>query len=340
MDKIKVGVNGYGVIGKRAADAIRLQKDMKLVGIAKMRADWSARLAIEKGIKLFAARPEAKEEFHAAGLRVEGDVSDLLHEVDVIVDCSPKKRGIDNKVLYDKHHKNAIFEGGEKADIAQISFNASCNFNKAVGQKRIRVISCNTTGICRSINVVKDICGVKIAHADIIRRSVDPHDCKTGPINAIIPTPTTIPSHHGQDIKTVLPEVNVITSMFTVPTTLMHVHSIMVETKSKVEIQDVLDGFANERRLRYVTAKDGIISTSQIMEMTRDKGNVRGDLYDTCIWKESVSAIDANHLCYLQTIHQEAIVIPENIDAIRAMFNLCDKETSMEKTDRSLGVQM
>ena len=340
MDKIKVGVNGYGVIGKRVADAVRLQKDMRLVGIAKMRADWSARLVIEKGIKLFAAIPEAKEEFHATGLRAEGDVSDLLQEVDVIVDCSPKKRGIENKALYDKYRKNAIFEGGEKPDIAEISFNASCNFDKAVGKKRIRVVSCNTTGLCRSINVVNDICGVKIAHADIIRRSVDPHDCKTGPINAIIPTPTTIPSHHGLDIKTVLPELNVITSMFTVPTTLMHVHSIMVETKSKVKVQDVLDGFASERRIRYVTAKDGVISTSQIMEMSRDKGNVRGDLYDICIWKESVSAIDANHLCYLQAIHQEAIVIPENIDAIRAMFNLCDKETSMGKTDKSLGVRM
>jgi len=30
---IKVGVVGFGTIGKRVADAITLQKDMKLVGI-------------------------------------------------------------------------------------------------------------------------------------------------------------------------------------------------------------------------------------------------------------------------------------------------------------------
>ena len=34
QDKIKVAVNGYGVIGKRVADAILAQPDMHLVGIA------------------------------------------------------------------------------------------------------------------------------------------------------------------------------------------------------------------------------------------------------------------------------------------------------------------
>ena len=33
MKKVKVGVNGYGVIGKRVADAVSIQDDMELVGI-------------------------------------------------------------------------------------------------------------------------------------------------------------------------------------------------------------------------------------------------------------------------------------------------------------------
>jgi len=31
---IKVGIVGYGTIGKRVADAVALQKDMKLVGVS------------------------------------------------------------------------------------------------------------------------------------------------------------------------------------------------------------------------------------------------------------------------------------------------------------------
>ena len=30
---IKVGVNGYGTIGRRVADAVKKQKDMELVGV-------------------------------------------------------------------------------------------------------------------------------------------------------------------------------------------------------------------------------------------------------------------------------------------------------------------
>ena len=33
QDKIKVAVNGYGVIGKRVADAVRAQEDLSLIHI-------------------------------------------------------------------------------------------------------------------------------------------------------------------------------------------------------------------------------------------------------------------------------------------------------------------
>ncbi|MFO7539153.1 MAG: type II glyceraldehyde-3-phosphate dehydrogenase, partial [Chloroflexota bacterium] len=34
IKKIRVAVNGYGIIGKRVADAVRVQPDMELVGVA------------------------------------------------------------------------------------------------------------------------------------------------------------------------------------------------------------------------------------------------------------------------------------------------------------------
>ena len=39
MPPIKVAVNGYGVIGKRVADAVALQPDMELVGVADVAVD-------------------------------------------------------------------------------------------------------------------------------------------------------------------------------------------------------------------------------------------------------------------------------------------------------------
>lgn len=39
MSKIKVAVSGYGVIGKRVADAVRRQEDMELIGVADVVTD-------------------------------------------------------------------------------------------------------------------------------------------------------------------------------------------------------------------------------------------------------------------------------------------------------------
>ena len=46
MKKIRVAVNGYGVIGKRIADAVALQIDMELVGIADVVTDWRIKAGI------------------------------------------------------------------------------------------------------------------------------------------------------------------------------------------------------------------------------------------------------------------------------------------------------
>ncbi|RLF70403.1 MAG: glyceraldehyde-3-phosphate dehydrogenase, partial [Thermoplasmata archaeon] len=35
--KVKVGINGYGTIGKRVADAVAAQSDMEIVGVTKTR---------------------------------------------------------------------------------------------------------------------------------------------------------------------------------------------------------------------------------------------------------------------------------------------------------------
>lgn len=36
MNKTKIGINGYGVIGKRIADAVLLQDNMELVGVTAL----------------------------------------------------------------------------------------------------------------------------------------------------------------------------------------------------------------------------------------------------------------------------------------------------------------
>ncbi|MGZ8997704.1 MAG: hypothetical protein ACXW2T_02505 [Allosphingosinicella sp.] len=45
----KVGIVGYGVIGRRVAEAVRLQDDMELIGVADVGADWRVKQAADHG---------------------------------------------------------------------------------------------------------------------------------------------------------------------------------------------------------------------------------------------------------------------------------------------------
>ena len=51
--KVRVAINGYGVIGKRVADAVAAQPDMQLVGIADVVSDWRVKVAATKGYSVF-----------------------------------------------------------------------------------------------------------------------------------------------------------------------------------------------------------------------------------------------------------------------------------------------
>jgi glyceraldehyde-3-phosphate dehydrogenase (NAD(P)) len=52
MAKIRIGVNGFGTIGKRVAEAVRLQPDMELVGVVKTKPDYGAVYAYLTHLKL------------------------------------------------------------------------------------------------------------------------------------------------------------------------------------------------------------------------------------------------------------------------------------------------
>lgn len=333
---IKVGLIGYGTIGKRVADAVVLQKDMKLVGITGHSYDYKIEVAKLKGFKIFAS--DGKEDFIKNNIKPEGDINNLLDGVDVVVDCTPKKIGKENKEKYYLPKKiKAIFEGGEKPDVADASFTAQCNYDEALNKNYVRVVSCNTTGLCRTLNAVNQNYGIESVHATMIRRAADPWDIYHGPINAIVPV-LELPSHHGPDVQTVLHDVNIFTTAISVPTTLMHMHSLIVDLKKEATAKDVLDMFRKTTRIRVVRNAEKVRSTAEIMELAKDIGNSRGDMPEICVWEEGIGVKDKK-LFYLQAIHQESDVVLENIDAIRAITGFKDGKKSIEMTNKSMGVE-
>ncbi|RLI79943.1 type II glyceraldehyde-3-phosphate dehydrogenase [Archaeoglobales archaeon] len=334
--KVKVAINGYGTIGKRVADAVSRQDDMEVVGVTKTRPDFEARLA-SKRYDLYVAIPENLQLFEKAEIDVKGTIEDLLQKADIVIDCSPNKVGAENKKkYYEKLGIKAIFQGGEKKDVAEVSFSALANYDEAIGKNYVRIVSCNTTGLTRLIYLLKSNFKIGRVRATMLRRVVDPKEDKKGLVNGIMPNPVTVPSHHGPDVKTVLPDVDIVTTAFKLPTTLMHVHSLCIEVKDNVSADKVKDVLEDEPRIMLVSASEGFTSTAKIIEYAREI-RMRYDLYENVIWRESIS-IDGSDLFITQAIHQEAIVVPENVDAIRAMLELSDKQESIKKTNLSLGI--
>ncbi|HWQ62840.1 MAG TPA: type II glyceraldehyde-3-phosphate dehydrogenase [Methanospirillum sp.] len=334
---IKVAINGYGTIGKRVADAAAAQKDMEIIGVSKTRPTAEALVAVKKGYPVYIADITKKASFEKAGILVAGSIEEMVQKADVIVDGTPGGVGESNKALYEKYGKKAIWQGGEDHNLAGFSFNAHTNYKDAIGRQFVRVVSCNTTGLCRVIKALDDKIGVAKVKAVMVRRGADPHVVKKGPIDAVVLDPPTIPSHHGPDVNTVLPHIDIVTMAMIVPTTQMHMHAIQMELKRESTRDEVLDVMKAHSRIGLVQATTGIKSTAELKEYVMDLGRPRSDLWENGVFEASVAVIGKD-LYFFQAIHQEADVVIENVDAIRAMAgDVKDPEISIKMTNESLG---
>jgi len=336
----KVAINGYGTIGKRVADAVDAQNDMEIVGVTKTRPAFGCDLAVRKNYPIYCTYDDAEKiaAFSEAGYECHGGLSDLLAAADIVVDCSPGKVGAANKEKYEAAGIKWIFQGGEKHAMTERSYSSSANHMENVNVNGTRVVSCNTTGLSRTLVPLYNHCGQLKVECTMIRRAADPGDSNKGPINAIKPV-LHVPSHHGPDVMTVKPEIEINSMAVAVPTTLMHCHSIVATLPEGhgLTTKSVIEMWKDSPRIIVMNgAQTGISTTAEVMEFARDIGRKWGDLHEIFVWEDGVK-LDGNTLYYFQAIHQESDVIPENVDAIRALMGTeSDWKASVAKTDAAI----
>jgi glyceraldehyde-3-phosphate dehydrogenase (NAD(P)) len=138
-------------------------------------------------------------------------------------------------------------------------------------------------------------------------------------------------------VKTIFPDLAIDTLGLKVPATLMHTHSVNVTLESEPSADEVRDLLAEESRLFMIRPGMGIDGAGKLLDYADDLGRGRGDLFENGVWSESVS-MEGRDLYLFQAIHQESDVVPENVDAVRAMLGLADRESSMARTDETLGI--
>lgn len=336
--KVRVAVNGYGVIGKRVADAVAAQKDMTLAGVVDVAADWRPGVAVRRGMALYGATGEHAEAMKKAGLKVAGTLDDLLGEVELIVDCTPKRIAAKNVERYRARGLKFIVEGGEKHSVTGHSFVAESNYASAVGRDATRVVSCNTTSIVRTLSALKRAGLLRKARGTLLRRATDPWESHLGGImNTLVPE-EEIPSHQGPDAQSVDPELDVVTMAVKVPETLGHLHYWTVEMTRAASKDEVLAAFQSSTRIALIRYAAGLPAINAVKERMSDAGRPRADLYEVALWEDMLK-VQGNELFYAYMVDNQAIVIPETMDAIRALSATeRDAEASIANTNAALGI--
>ena len=340
MPKKRIAVVGYGTIGERCADAVLLQDDMELTGVVDVAPSLPVRALVDSGkdVKIFCGLKERVNDLRNAEVPVVGIIDDLLKEVDGVIDATSPGIGAKNKELYNKYDVKAIYQGGEKREIADNLFHPMANFKECIGLNSLQMLSCNTTGIARQAFTCDQLLGLEEMICMILRRAADISETHKGPVDALLPS--EIPSHQGEDFAYISPDIKVVTAVVTAPVCFGHATTMVFDLKKPTTKEAVIEMFNKEPRIRLFRMEDGFISTSHIFDYCRDCGKPRGDMYEVPVWEETIYLDHDNTRLYsINMIPQEAIVIPENIDALRCLLGTEDNPNdAMAHTNRCLGL--
>ena len=327
MGKVKVGVAGYGTIGQRLADGVARQEDMELVGVVDAAPTLAVRALKEKGMPydLYLVNGADKAPFEKYNIPVSGTMDDILDKVDIMLDSAPAGIGAKNKELYLKKGVKAIFQGGEKNNVADVFFHGYANFEKGVNKDYLKLTSCNTTGLIRSVDCLDRAYGIEKVDITIVRRVADPGDYNRGLTNAL--QMEKAPTHQAVDLMTIMPHVNATGILVHTPVTHGHFITVVATGKEKITKEMALEAFEKHPRIRVVTMDEGFLGNASFFKYARDLGHTRGDMYEIGLWADSIVE-SGNDIMYAIHIPQESVTIPETMDGIRAA---CGMQTTREE---------
>ena len=205
-----------------------------------------------------------------------------------------------------------FFADALNADAVTLSFlSISPCPNIFTGFKEDLIIpfSCNTTGLSRVLGSIDRDFGISSVTSVIARRAVDP-DVPKGMVDSVSLDPVTIPSHHGPDVNTILPDLNIVTMAIKIPTTHNHVHSLIIDFKDGFSSspEDIASCLRKTPRVMLVSSANGVKSTAHTFDLGREMGRDRGDIYESMVWEDSITVKGSRAYMYM-AVAQESICL-------------------------------
>lgn len=256
-----------------------------------------------------------------------------------MLDSAPGGVGAKNKAnYYEKYGVKAVFQGGEKNSVADVFFHGYANYEKGLGQEYLKLTSCNTTGLIRTVDCLDRAYGISKVAITIIRRVADPGDYHRGLTNAL--QMDKAPSHQALDLMTIMPHVNATGILVHTPVTHGHIITVLASAVDgkKITREMALEAFRQHPRIRVVRIDEGFQGNASFFKYARDLGNRRGDMYEVGLWEDSVVE-SGNDIMYAIHIPQESVTIPETMDAIRAAMKMqLTREEGTAQTNKYLGI--
>lgn len=156
-------------------------------------------------------------------------------------------------------------------------------------------------------------------------------------MNTLVPEPE-IPSHQGPDAQSVDPDLDVVTMAVKVPETIAHLHYWSVQMTRRAEKAEVIEAFLASSRIAPIRSVDGLGAINAVKELMADLGRPHANLYEVALWTDMLR-VQGDELFYAYMVDNQAIVIPETIDAIRALSGCtANADDSILKTNESLGI--
>jgi len=338
-EKIPVAIVGFGSQGRRTAEAVARQNDMKVMGVALSQPDFSAHLASRVGYPIYSMEPKAMSVFKKAGISCKGTIENLLPKVKAVVDCTPAGVGKQNKDrFYGNYNIKVVFQAGEDPANADIpAFFSITTYNKALKAKFVRVASPFAVSAGRTLWALLQKVGVKRVLCTFVRAGSETTRAHQGPVDTIIPEPPANLQRIKWELNHIFSETEILLSSVKVPSILLDVQSIFFELAEKVRLNTVTNLLSTTSRVSVISSDEGLFSTDTLFEFFRRTRPSSADMYEVCVWKEQIE-VNGNTLRLTQAVDPHSVHIPDVIDAIRAMTTKISRNESARLTDQSLGM--
>jgi glyceraldehyde-3-phosphate dehydrogenase (NAD(P)) len=303
MMPVPVGVLGYDQIGKRVADALARQEDLRLAGV------WET-------------DPQRLTVLRARGIPCHtDDVQDWAASCGVVIVCRPDEPALPGKLVYGPHISaaSALFLGTRPP----------------AGTSQVRVPCADAVAFSRLLTCLPPVERLFSSCARRAGRATDRHWM---PVDAMEPL-FSLPEEDADLQGLLAPRVpSIVVRRTLVPYTHSHLHHLKLDLELPATREEALDALCQAPRVRLAAGAGRFSDTGHLQEYDRDLGRPRGDRPEIFVWEESV-AVMGRSLILTADVHPDATTIPDLIDAARLLTRAdVPPGEACRTTDRNLGI--